>query len=298
MNEEPYPADALTPWELRQGMWYKREDLHRNVYGVNGAKYRACRHLITTAVVEHGVDHIVTAQSVRSPQAAIVATLCEELGLGCTVVVGASKPETAPKHVSVRIALDAGAELNTGCRVAYNGVLQPYGARLAEELGAWQVPYAISPPAEASQKELEAFLSVGGAQVRNLPTEITDLVIAFGSGNTTAGMLYGLWKHMRGREDIALERIHLIGVGPSREAWLNERLAQVGCEPVALPEIDIVSLHGWFAEYADLMPETIDDIVMHPTYEGKVVRYLNMTKPDWWTSRDGTTGFWIVGGPM
>ena len=66
----------------------------QNAYGVNGAKYRLCRHLIATAVVEQGVDAVVTAQSVRSPQAAITATLCEEMGLDCYVVVGASKPET------------------------------------------------------------------------------------------------------------------------------------------------------------------------------------------------------------
>jgi 1-aminocyclopropane-1-carboxylate deaminase/D-cysteine desulfhydrase-like pyridoxal-dependent ACC family enzyme len=290
--------NELTPWELRDGMWYKREDYHRNNYGVNGAKYRACRHLITTAVVEYGVDTIVTAQSVRSPQAAITATLCEELGLHCHVVVGASKPETAIKHPSIRIALEAGALLDTTPRGAYNNIIQPYAEKLAERVGGWQVPYAISPPADASQKELEAFLGVGGAQAANLPAELRTIVIPFGSGNTTAGMLYGLWKHMRGREDIELEKVVLVGVGPDRMSWLQDRLGSVGVLGGELPEIEHIQLHDWFAEYADLMPETVDDIVMHPTYEGKVVRYLNMVKPDWWADRDGSTGFWIVGGPM
>ena len=286
----------LTPWELRDGMWYKREDYHRNAYGVNGAKYRACRHLITQAVVELGVDHIVTAQSVRSPQAAITATLCEELDLGCTVVVGASKLETAAKHSSIRIALEAGAMLDTSCKGAYNNIIQPYAARLAESLGAWQVPYAISPPAGASQKELEAFLSVGGAQAANLPDELTTLVVPFGSGNTTAGVLYGLAMHGAGK----LERIVLVGVGPDRSRWLEERLVEVdpGLWHHMPFELEHFTLHGWYAEYGDLMPETIDGIVMHPTYEGKVVRYLNTARPEWWTRRDGTTGFWIVGGPM
>jgi 1-aminocyclopropane-1-carboxylate deaminase/D-cysteine desulfhydrase-like pyridoxal-dependent ACC family enzyme len=285
--------EAVTPWQLRNGLWYKREDLHRNAYGVNGAKFRACRHLITQAVVQYGVDHIVTAQSVRSPQAAITATLCEEMGLACTVVVGASKPETAVKHRSVEIAMQAGASLDTTPRLAYNTVIQPYGEKLAERLGGWQVPYAISPPATASEKELQAFLGVGGAQVRNLRGGITDLVIPFGSGNTTAGLLYGLSRF--GRQDV--KRVHLIGVGPDRSEWLWERLERAGASDIRRQvEIEVTSLHGWFAEYADLMPETVDDIVMHPTYEGKVVRFLNMTEPEWWTRRDGTTGFWIVGG--
>lgn len=288
-----YAGGSLTPWELRDGMWYKREDKHRHRNGVNGAKYRACRHLIAKAVAETGASHIVSAQSVRSPQAAITATLCEEMELGCTIVVGASKVTTAPKHPSIRIAMEAGAKLDVSCRVAYNGVIQPYAQRLADVLGAWQVPYAISPPADASQKDLRAFLGVGGAQVANLPAELTTLVIPFGSGNTTAGIMYGLSQTPNN-----LERIALVGVGPDRTEWLYNRLVEVGVTPAYLPPVEHHPLHGWFAEYSDLMPETLDDIVMHPTYEGKVVRFLNGAKPDWWTRRDGTTGFWIVGGVM
>jgi hypothetical protein len=298
-----YGPEDLTPWEQRNGLWYKREDLHRNDYGVNGAKYRLCRHLIKTAVenaAEFGVDidSVVTAQSVRSPQAAITATLCEEMGLDCYVVVGASKPETAVKHRSIEIAVEAGAMLDTSCRVAYNGVIQPYGERLAEGLGAYQVPYAISPPANASRAALEAALAVGGAQVEDMPLDIQTLVIPFGSGNTTAGILYGLAGLLRDEYPSALDHIVLVGVGPDRTEWLWDRLGAVGVDQDMLPQIEHFPLHGWFAEYADLMPETLDGIVMHPTYEGKVVRFLNEAEPEWWASRDGTTGFWIVGGPM
>jgi len=287
---------ALTPWQNREGMWYKREDFHRNSYGVNGAKYRLCRHLISTGVAEIGADTVVTAQSVRSPQAAITATLCEEMGLDCYVVVGASKPETAVKHRSIEIAVQAGAMLDTSRKVAYNGVIQPYAASLSEDLGAYQVPYAISPPENASEQALQAALDVGGDQVRNLPLDISTLVIPFGSGNTTAGILYGLHKYGALEQ---LDRIVLVGVGPDRTKWLGERLEKAGVNTLDLePLIDHQPLHGWFAEYADLMPETIDGIVMHPTYEGKVVRYLNQAKPEWWTRRDDRTGFWIVGGPM
>lgn len=293
-EEDVFLASDLTPWQNRGGIWYKREDLHRNAYGVNGAKFRLCRHLIATAVVEQGVDHIVSAQSVRSPQAAIAATLAEEMDLGCTIVVGASKPETAVKHRSIEIAVQAGAMVDTSPRVAYNGVIQPYAARLARDLDAYQVPYAISPPADAAPEALEAALAVGGAQVANRPDGIKTLVVPFGSGNTTAGILYGLFKHPL-RD---LERVVLVGVGPDRTQWLWDRLGVLSINQANLPEIEHHPLHGWFAEYADLMPETIDDIVMHPTYEGKVVRYLNSAQPEWWTARDGTTGFWIVGGPM
>jgi 1-aminocyclopropane-1-carboxylate deaminase/D-cysteine desulfhydrase-like pyridoxal-dependent ACC family enzyme len=292
VNEVTDP-NALTPWENRNGRWYKREDLHRNAYGVNGAKYRACRHLMTKAILD-GYDWVVSAQSVLSPQSPIVATLAEELGIGCTLVYGASKPETVIKHRNVAIAVEAGAMVDTTPRVAYNPVIQPYAARLAEEMGAWQLPYAISPPETASEADLQSFLAVGGAQARNLPDEVRTLVISFGSGNTTAGMLFGLWLH--GSKNV--ERIVLVGVGPDREAWMNERLVRAGVDLMALPPITIMPLHGWFAEYGDKMPETVDDIVMHPTYEGKAIRFLNGSSLDWWHDRDGSVGFWIVGGPL
>jgi hypothetical protein len=191
--------------------------------------------------------------------------------------------------------MEAGALLDTTPRLAYNSVLQPYGAKLSESLGAWQVPYAISPPENASEAELRAFLEVGGAQVRNLPKAITTLVIPFGSGNTTAGIFYGLATH--GEESV--DRVLLVGVGPDRTEWLKARLERVGILWDDLPfQVDHSPLHGWFAEYADLMPETLDSIELHPTYEGKVARFLNILQADWWTRRDGSVGFWIVGGPF
>ena len=290
----PVAADQLTPWENRGGIWYKREDAHRNAYGVNGSKFRACRHMMTNAILD-GYEHVVSAQAMASPQSAICATLAEELGMRCTIVVGASKPETAVKHPNIALALTAGAELDTGCRVAYNGTLQPYARELAERLGAWQLPYAISMPDDAEREDLEAFSEVGGRQVENLPSEVQTLIVPFGSGNSAAGVLYGISRHLPAFS--ALRRIVLVGVGPDRSDWLRKRLEAVGAAGVYDDfQIDIMPLHPWFAEYADRMPETQDGIDFHPVYEGKMIRFLNSAEPDWWTARDDTTGFWIVGG--
>jgi 1-aminocyclopropane-1-carboxylate deaminase/D-cysteine desulfhydrase-like pyridoxal-dependent ACC family enzyme len=289
--------NELTPVELRNGRFYKREDLHRNdQYGVNGAKFRACRFLMGRAV-EAGATSVVSASSVLSPQAAMAGVLAEEFGLDCTLVLGASKPETAPKHVSVKIAMDAGATLNLESKVAYNPVIQQAGNKLAKELGAWQLPYGITTEANAPAEEVEAFLEVGGRQVANLPREVETLVIPFGSGNTAAGVFYGLARFAP--TDSNLKRVVLIGVGPDRLAWVTDRLAKVGVRLAELPvEVQHIPLHGWYADYGDRMPETADDIVMHPTYEGKVVRFLNGAGMEWWDARDGKTCMWIVGGPI
>lgn len=287
---------ALTPVELRNGRFYKREDLHRNdKYGVNGAKFRACRHLMTKAV-EEGAMAVVSASSVLSPQAAMAGVLAEELGLDCTLVFGSTKEETASKHVSVKIALEAGATMNLESKVAYNPVIQKAGNLLAKKLGAWQLPYGITTEANAPAEEVEAFLQVGGAQVQNLPAEVETLVIPFGSGNTAAGVLYGLFFH---GTPASLKRVVLVGVGPDRLPWMKSRLDAQGINLDKMPfEIVHMPLHGWYADYADKMPETADGIVMHPTYEGKVVRFLNGSDLPWWHDRDGTTCFWIVGGPI
>ena len=288
--------NEMTPVELRNGRYYKREDLYRNdKYGVNGAKFRACRHLFQKAVDE-GATAVVSASSVLSPQAAMAGVLAEEFGIDCTLVLGATKETTAPKHVSVAIALEAGASMNLDSKVAYNPVIQQKGNLLSKELGAWQLPYGITTPADAPADEVEAFLEVGGAQVCNLPEEIETLVIPFGSGNTATGVLYGLSQFTTPH---ALKRVVLVGVGPDRLQWMRSRLDYVGIAMDKLPfEIEHLPLHGWYADYADKMPETADGIVMHPTYEGKVVRFLNESSFPWWDARDGKTCMWIVGGPI
>lgn len=286
--------EGLTPVELHAGRWFKREDHHRNRYGVNGSKFRACRHLLTQAQAQ-GYTHVVSAQATASPQSAICATLAEELGMGCTIVVGASKPETAVKHRNIAIAMEAGATLETGCRVAYNGTLQPYAADLAELLGAYHLPYAITPPIDAPLGDVEAFLRVNAPQVINLPAQTERLIIPFGSANTACGILHGLNEHPLPN----LRDIYLMEIGPNRRVWAQQRLESVGkkFQPPGV-NIHFITLHEVWASYSDLMPETMNGIVFHPTYEGKMIRWLNTVQPEWWLRKDGTTCFWIVGGPI
>lgn len=291
--------DDLTPVELRNGLWYKREDLYTGPFGVNGSKLRACQHLIEGAFLD-GFDHVISASSVRSPQAAMSSVVAAGLHMACTVIIAATTPELAVRnHRSVAIAQEAGATIHSlGRGPAYNSRLQNAGAKMALETpGGWQLPYGITTPKYASPEAVESFLEVGGAQVANLPDEIETLVLPFGSANTATGVLWGL---QRVKAPASLKRIVLVEIGPSRVDWSMNRLDSVGVHEMAHPgvSLEFITLHNIWAEYADLMPETLDDIVLHPTYEGKVVRFLNVAQPDWWTARDGKTCFWIVGGPI
>lgn len=285
---------APTPVELRGGRWYKREDLYTGPGGVNGAKLRACQHLIGRGAAA-GATEVISAASVLSPQNAMAATTAAELGLGCTVIVGGTKPETAPTHPAIAIALAHGARLEY-VPVGYNPYLQRAAAQMAADRpGAYWLRYGITTPDGAGPAELAAFHSVGADQVANLPDTIRTLIVPFGSGNTAAGVLYGLATVRRPAD---LQRVVLVGIGPDRVAWLHRRLDQLGVGLPA-PPLEHFDLHGTgFARYGDRMPGTVDGIVLHPTYEGKVVRYLDQHAPAWWTDRDGTTCLWIVGGPL
>lgn len=293
ITEDPL---ALTPVQLRGGLWYKREDMFRLPNGVNGSKLRACFHLVRRAIETQGVTEVVSAASVMSPQSSMGATVAARLGLGSVTIVGGTTPEKAVLHQSIRLAAEQGSEI-IAIPVGYNPALQSAGRKfVAENPGAWQLPYGITTSGNSTIEEQRAFVEVGAAQVANLPDEIETIVLPFGSGNTAAGVLYGILKFRRPGE---LRRVVLMTIGPDRFSWLEERLAALGSPLSGLGvEIERVHLHPNFATYGDRMPETLDGIEMHPTYEGKVIRYLELCGPKWWSDRDGKTLMWIVGGPL
>jgi hypothetical protein len=286
-------SETLTPVQLSNGRWYKREDLYRHdATGINGGKLRACQYLLERAAAA-GYTSVISAASVINEQHARVAVIAARLQLGCTVIIGGTTAEKALRHPSVRIAHKYGARIHT-VAVGYNPMLQKAAAGLAkEDPRAYWLRYATSSPPGADRDELETFHRLTADQVRNLPDQIKTLVIPFGSGNSAAGVLFGLSSYRPAN----LERVVLVGIGPDRRTWLNDRLSLLGAQvPVPMEHYD---LHGTgYASYGDRMPGTVDGVTMHPTYEGKVVRYLDERQPAWWVRRDSTTCLWIVGGPL
>lgn len=281
----------VSPVENRDDRLYKREDLCALPAGVNGSKLRACDHLIRQGAAA-GARRIISAASVLSPQNAMAAIVARRYGLRCTVVLGGTRPDTALRHRAVQTAWENGADLEF-VGVGYNPVLQAHAEKLhmADPQSYW-LRYGITTPPGVSARQLRAFHQITADQVVNLPDETRTLVIPFGSGNTGAGVLLGLNQH-RPRD---LDKIVLIAIGPDRRDWLRHRFEAMG---VSLPRFRMIDLHGTgYAAYTDRMPGTADGIVLHPTYEGKVVRYLDQKAPDWWVRRDGTTCLWIVGGPL
>lgn len=283
-----------TPLQLRQGRWYKREDLLRFSNGVNG-KIRASLYLAELAAAQ-GATGLVYGGSVHAPALGRVASAAAYAGLSCRLVIG-SDPDKAIRHDTVRVAVEAGAEL-VRASVAYNPALQRRAGEIAAGSGGRivQVSYGVSTPEGWNPGQVRAFLEVDVPQVEHLTaTPVETLILPFGSGNAAAAVIYGL--ATRGIGNVQL--VVLVGVGPDRSQWLRKRLAYAGIDLGQLPvQIQHLPLHPQFAQYTDRMAETCDGINFHPTYEGKVVRYLNQEAPDWWMRRDDTTCLWIVGGPL
>ncbi len=281
--------DALTPVEEHVGLYWKRDDYFAPLGygGVNGAKVRQILWVITRYLETKPKNPgILLAGSVKSPQLGRVAAVAKHFGIPCLLVIG-SKPETAYKHNSnVQIAATLGAEFATA-KAPYNPALQAEAKRLhAQRPDYYLVEYGLS--IDGTPERIESFYRFASEQARSIPDDTETLLLPLGSCNTAIAVLYGLARH----KPTALRKVALFGIGPPRTEWFQQRLALLGISQSPTYQIEIHDLHTTgFATYQDEMPETVDGIALHPTYEGKMWRYLKTRRE----IMQGKTCFWIVG---
>lgn len=314
----------LTPFEQHAGIHWKREDYFAPLGygGPNGSKLRQLLHLINGYVSKGGNAGLVTGASVLSPQLSMSALVSKHYGLPATLVLGGTKPETAIKHENVAIAAEAGAAF-VFTPVGYNPAIQ----RAVKDLSGserykdhYRLCYGITTPENATDDDIRAFHEVGAYQVRNLPGHIKILAMTAGSCNSCVSVLYGIAKY----RPADLEKVILFGIGPTRLAFIEERLERIeratGLEILSLFRrkyhhhrdleaehqtagsilIEHYDLHATkFAGYQDKMPYALADnsISFHPTYEGKALAYMDRNRGsfDWYHEPDGQAAFWIVG---
>lgn len=189
-------AGELTPVELHDGVWLKREDLY-TVAGHHGAKARTCYMLASAAVLE-GMPGLVTAGSRHSPQVAMVAAIGLQLGMPVRVHVPAG-PETP----ELAQAAAAGAEVIRH-RPGHNSVIVARAREDAQERGWREVPFGMEHPLA---------VELAAAQVRNLPGRVRRVVVPVGSGMSLAGILHGIQNSGRPRPDVVGV---VVGADPTR----------------------------------------------------------------------------------
>jgi 1-aminocyclopropane-1-carboxylate deaminase/D-cysteine desulfhydrase-like pyridoxal-dependent ACC family enzyme len=308
----------LTPVERHGGMWFKREDKFAPLGygGLNGSKLRQCIYLLNRYAGETDRGEVISASSVKSPQISMSTAVARHYGMPTTHIIGATNPRSALKHENVAIAARLGAQFRIQ-KVAYNPVLQRSLDRLAyERPGAFRMEYGISVPDSASDEEIASFHMVGAAQVRNLPP-VRDLIIPAGSCVSTVSILTGLALYLP-----PIFAVHLIGIGPSRVAWIEQRLEKIErwldlrirdlfyrhypaqyrrvADTANLTarsnayHLFYEDLHGTgVVDYQQEVPWEYEGIQFHPTYEGKVMRHLNQHHQNLMVS--GQSCLWIVG---
>lgn len=327
---EDYLA-ALTPVELRSGVHYKREDYFAPLGygGINGSKLRQLIYLIAGEYLDLlgsgpkvKQPQILTGASVLSPQVSMTALVARHYRIPSTIILGATSPETCTRHENVAIAARAGAEFRFN-PVGFNPALQRAVRDLhaaPEFVDAYRLCYGITTPDNEGPEAVKRFHAWGALQTANIPAGVKTLVMTAGSCNSCVSVLYGLALHRPKN----LERIVLLGVGPTRLQWIEDRLAaleQAMDDQFVLRDlfrrryhhhaaleaehqtdgpllIEHYDLHSTgYATYQDKMPWSLDGIDFHPTYEGKALRYMMERQGEFgwfWDAADDVL-FWIVG---
>ena len=283
---------TLTPFENRNGLWFKREDYFAPLgySGPNGSKMRQLIWYMNR--FRNGKTHVLTGASIQSPQLSMSAIVGAHYGLPSRQVVY-SKPESIMRHVNPQVAAGFGTTFEYASG-PYNPILQ----RMVNDLkrdDSLVVEYGITVDHKKYDAEVvRKFHEVGAHQVSNLPDSVTRLIAPAGSCNSLTSIMLGL-----SRDPKNVQELFTLGIGPDKRPWMLERLAIMGVDVNRLPfEWKHYSLHDTgYSKYSDhFKGEHYEGINFHPTYEGKMWRWLNAQNvlgnvlP-----KNDSTAFWIVG---
>lgn len=302
---------ALTPVEKHMGMYFKREDLFAPLgyHSINGAKLRQCIWLVNDWVKRERISGIVSGSVVGSPQHPFIASICKHYGIGCLIVTGSKNHQ---EHKNMQLAKSLGAAFHV-VKVTYSRALQSIAFKLRDKLPNHQVLETNITVDEKynTAERIEAFHSIGAYQVRNIPSTIENIIIPCGSCNSVVSILYGLSQNPPKN----LKKVVLMGIGNNGSYHMDyiphrlKIIERVIGSPVVSKydwtfingssgpiQIEHHNLNGsGFCSYDDWMPYVVDDIEMHPRYEGKIFNYMKQNRVKFEQYFTEKSLFWIVG---
>lgn len=240
-----FAPGELTPVELHDGIWVKRDDLCV-VNGARGGKARTCWALAEGALEHVRERGLVTAGSRESPQVELVARMAHALGVGCVAFC----PEGDITAGPVQQARALGAKV-IQVKPGYNNVIAARAREYADEHGLALIPFGMECSAAVAQTR---------AQVANLPAEADRIVVPVGSGMSLAGILWGLADAGHTVPVLGV----CVGADPAKrlDKWAPPDWRE-RCELVQAPQA-----------YAEHVEATVGPVQLDPVYEAKAVRYL------------------------
>lgn len=327
---EMVPVQEITNPETGQTMKFKRGDYFAPLGygGINGDKLRVAIHILNEHAKRGGAPLLAHGTVMGSPQSPMAAAVARHFGYKTITVLGGTKPETCIKKDTIQMAAWFGSDF-AFVGNGYNNVIQPRVQKILAERAptGLYLEYGITlDHNKHPAADIAAFHGIGAEQVKNIPDDVDTIVIPFGSANSGTSILLGLCKYPKPN----IKEVVLVGIGPNRVKFMQERLAVIGKElgintdMFDLTETDKLStpnntasvasffgsettatprakyyrmthydLHSTkYVEYNDLMEYNWNGLELHPRYEGKVMTYLQDKHPELIRP---TALFWIVG---
>lgn len=282
-------ANIITPVEKIGDIYFKRDDKFAPFdNGINGSKLRQCVLLFekNMQLIQNGV---ITATSILSPQAPIVAELCKHYDVPCTIYYGGTSYERLNQMPYPMLCKNSGATIEIPCNCARQSALQYYASKRIQETGEFNIKYGMD-----LEDNLDVFVESTANQVKNLPDNLDNLIVSCGSAITTIGILLGCALY-----DKDIKNIYAIGIAPNRlekietyVSLLNEKF-NVDIKLDNFKYVDAFSTLKGF-KYENIKNESYGNIVFHKRYEAKTFSWLK----DNINYKDEKTCMWIIGGEI
>ena len=298
----------LTPVELKDNMFFKRDDKFAPLgYGnINGSKLRQCLWLVDKWRKEKNIIGVVSGSVSQSPQHAFISEICKHYNLGCVIAYSKKDISQSPY---LKLAKDNGAKLIYS-KVGYAKTLGALSKKMLSILPNHEyLETNITLEDRVNTwKDIESFHKVGAEQVKNIPSNIRRIIVPCGSCNSVTSILYGLILYPNPN----IKEIVFMGIGnhgSKNIGYIENRIKKI----CIWKGIDINNVYDFtfrndtskeiqltyynlngsgYCSYSDTMDEKVEDIVFHPRYEGKVIRYLKENLLEYWNEQ---SLFWIVG---
>lgn len=282
----------LTPVELHNGVYYKRDDLFAPYSDtpINGGKARQC-----IALVENNLEYIrrdcnntiATASSIESPQGLITARVAREYGLKSILAVGGGieADKLVARHSLLKATKEAGCEIRAVNKLGYTSVL--YSKLLEmQKLEKFFIALFYT----NLDKNFDSIISTTTKQTYNLPLDkINTIVVPVGGALMYSGILIGLieqgWLKQKGNRCIGIQ-IANTGRKDTIDGILSKRFFMQRYSY----ELLLDPTYAYTKHVKLNIPNT--DISLDPIYESKAYEYAIKNGI---LKNDGTCLYWIVG---
>jgi len=277
-----FPAHVMnrTPVQYVGGVFYKRDDMY-TPYGagdVNGGKVRQAIQLLYPIQEELRSKYsgVITHSQVHSTTGTIIARVCKDLNIPCTICIGGSSPDTVDNHHMMRYAKALGADVRNVCGTGMHG---PVLARMREIAKTENLYDAVF--THNIENREDAIIDGIESQTGNLPNQLDQLVVPVGSGVHFAAILRGIHRY-----SIRVGKVIGLCVGPKRTENINKWVNPMTGYP--LPDYE---LHCLNTVYGKPLVEKIEDgTILDDLYEAKAHKWMREN-----IDMNKSTCFWVVG---